>query len=81
ATFSRLASVGDTPASDEIRVNYTKNASGDIRYCPESFFFQEGEAELFATARFAAIRIAPDGRTRLFALADEERKIITPETE
>ena len=81
ATFSRLASVGDTPASDEIRANYTKNASGDIRYCPESFFFQEGEAELFATARFAAIRIAPDGRTRLFALADEERKIITPETE
>ena len=27
------------------------------------------------------LRIAPDGRTRLFALADAERKIITPDTE
>ncbi|MEQ1929942.1 MAG: GDYXXLXY domain-containing protein [Parvularculaceae bacterium] len=78
AAFSRVAGAGDTPGPDEIRIDYTKEASG-LRYCPTSYFFQEGEAEIFNAARFAVLRVAPDGKTRLAALADSERKIIQPQ--
>lgn len=77
ARFSRLADGADTPQADEIRVDYAHDGA-KIRYCPDSFFFQEGEAEAFSVARFAALRVAADGKTRLVALADADLKIIDP---
>lgn len=73
ATFSRIAADGDVPGPDEIRVGYVRTAQGGLRYAPESWFFQEGEAEIFQPARFAIVLVAPDGRTRLVGLADESR--------
>lgn len=77
ARFSRLARAGDVPATDEIRVDYSADG-GRPRYCPEAFFFQEGEADIFNAARFAAVLVAGDGKTRLVALADKDLKIIDP---
>lgn len=78
ASFSRVAKPGDAAAEDEIRIDYRKTSFGSLRYAPDSFFFQEGEAEAFGAARFAVILVAEDGRTRLVALADEHRVIIDP---
>lgn len=77
ASFSRIAGSGDAPATDEIRVDYLKSG-GSLRYCPNTFFFQEGEGEIFNAARFAVVKVAADGKTRLIALADENRKIVGP---
>jgi uncharacterized membrane-anchored protein len=77
AAFSRLAEGGAEPAGDEIRVQY-RIVRGAMQYCPESFFFQEGEADLFAPARFAVVLVTADGRTRLTALADADRNVIDP---
>lgn len=74
ASFSRIAGAGDVPETDEIRVDYVKSGRTGLRYVPESWFFQEGEAEIFQSARFAIVNVAPDGRARLVALADENRE-------
>jgi uncharacterized membrane-anchored protein len=71
AAFSRVAASGEAPAEGEIRIDYRKRGDGLLRYCPDSFFFQEGEADAFAAARFAVLKVAPDGRARLVALADD----------
>lgn len=78
ASFSRVAGPGDQPGPQEIRVNYARDAYGTIQYCPASFFFQEGDAEAYAAARFAVVMVAASGKTRLVELADENRKIIDP---
>lgn len=77
AAYSRIAKAGDVPGPDEIRVDYARRG-GALAYCPESFFFQEGEAEIFSAARFAVLAVAADGKTRLVALADAERRRIDP---
>lgn len=81
ASFSRVAAPGDAPGSGEIRVDYARDVYGSIQYCPTSFFFQEGDAEAYAGARFAVVRVAASGKTRLVDLADENRKIIDPDTD
>lgn len=77
ARFSRLALPDDAPRTDELRVDYRRDGVA-VRYCPETFFFQEGEAALFAAARFAIVKVAPDGKTRLVALAEENLSPIQP---
>lgn len=79
ASFSRVAGPGDQPGLQEIRVNYARDAYGTIQYCPASFFFQEGDADAYAAARFAVVMVATSGKTRLVDLADETRKIIDPD--
>jgi len=71
ARFSRVAKPGDAPGANEIRIDYVKPSPTEMRYAPESFFFQEGEADIFAPAQFAIVRVAPDGRARLDGLAGE----------
>ncbi|WDI32745.1 GDYXXLXY domain-containing protein [Hyphococcus flavus] len=78
AAFSRIPAAGDAPGPDEIRIDYVKTNSRRIRYVPQSFFFQEGEAELFQPARFAIVKVTDDGNARLTALADENRQRIGP---
>ena len=77
ASFSRIATESAEPQADEIRIDYLR-ISGDIRYCPTSYFFQEGEAQIFNAARYAVLRVAPDGKARLVALADADRRVIDP---
>ena len=74
ASFSRVPPPDDAPGPDEVRIGYVKTANARMRYVPESWFFQEGEAELFQPARFAVALVAPNGQARLVALANENRE-------
>ncbi len=40
----------------------------------ESYFFQEGQAEVFARARFARLRVSRSGQSVLVGLLDEHRQ-------
>ena len=67
ASFVRLED-GTTPlAADERRLNYYK-AGGDINVGAPSFFFEEGQAEAYSTARYGELRATPDGESVLVGL-------------
>ncbi len=78
ASFSRLSEAGSEPEPNEIRVNFIKSSKGMIRYCPDTFFFQEGDATAYQIAAFAVVKVAPGGETLLVALTDRERNVIDP---
>ena len=46
-----------------------------------SFFFQEGNEPLFAKARYAQFRLAPDGTAMLHRLADQNKRVIQADKE
>ena len=69
-----------SPLKDrELRVRYRRHEDWRgprLDYGAQSFFFQEGDAELYQDARYAVLRVAPDGGTVLTDLADEAREPI-----
>lgn len=71
ASFARIGVATSVLDADELRIDYIKTSNTRLRYVPESYFFQEGEAPVYAAARFAIVRVASDGRARLVGLADE----------
>ena len=78
AHFERLYLENSSLANDEIVVNfYARNTR--VRVGVDSFFFQEGQAEIFADARYAEVRILDDGGVMLINLAYENLQTITPE--
>ncbi|MEM8985603.1 MAG: GDYXXLXY domain-containing protein [Pseudomonadota bacterium] len=78
ARFSRIPEKGARLTADEIRIDYVKTANKSMRYCPQSFFFQEGDAGAYQAARFAIVKVSDSGATLLAGLADENRKAISP---
>lgn len=76
--FERFYSEGDTLADNEYTINfYSQN--GRLRVGVDSFFFQEGQAEIFDTARYAEVRILEGGDVMLIHLANEDLQTIVPE--
>jgi uncharacterized membrane-anchored protein len=70
ATFARIYD-GDDLAENEALLQYKQvDASGTIRLGAESFFFQEGQAELFNAARFGVLHVDDAGKSVLIGLAD-----------
>lgn len=69
AQFVRLDD-GDPPADDELRIAYTYR-EGRPSLGAEGFFFEEGMADLYSKARYAEIRVTPDGQCLLVDLRDE----------
>lgn len=63
----------------EIRMNWHRDHRGRLQIRPDTFLFQEGEADRYAQAKYAEFRVAPDGRALLTGLADENLKPIQPE--
>jgi len=64
----------------EMRIHYRRYkewVSDRVSYTARSFFFQEGQAEDFARAKFAVLRVDDSGRSVLVGLADEHRQTIT----
>lgn len=53
-------------------------SSGLLRIGTPSYFFQEGHAERFASARYGEFRVADDGTALLTYLLDENGKRILP---
>jgi uncharacterized membrane-anchored protein len=71
-----------SPLKDgELRVQYRRHQDWRrprLDYGAQSFFFQEGDAERFAPARYAILRVAENGSTVLTDLAGEDRVAIKP---
>jgi uncharacterized membrane-anchored protein len=66
---------------DELRVQFRRHeewSRARLDYGAQSFFFQEGDAELYRNARYGVLRVAADGGTILTDLADENRGTIRP---
>lgn len=64
----------------EIRLRYKLvTDAGRLRYGAESFFFQEGQRQLYQVARFGVLHVAADGTSVLIGLADENHVLIKPE--
>lgn len=60
-----------TPLVDgEFLVAYQRSG-WQLNVGPDSFFFQEGQAETYAAARYAELRVLPEGATVLVGLRDE----------
>jgi uncharacterized membrane-anchored protein len=79
----RFARIDDGGALNpgEIRIRYRRHETwgqGRLDYGAQSFFFQEGDAAIYENARYAVLRVAPDGSTVLTDLADAARTVIAP---
>lgn len=78
AHFERLY-LSEIPLADnEIVVNFY-STNGRVRVGVDSFFFQEGQADIYSNARYAEVRILDDGGVMLINLADENLQTITPD--
>ncbi len=78
ATFDR-AYQGEPLAPREILLNYRRQKYGDIRIGPESFFFQEGHADDYVRAKYAALRVTDNGQSLLIGLRSETLTPLGPE--
>lgn len=63
-------------APDEVRLVFRKR--GSLRLGAESYFFQEGQADLFAQAAFGELKVAPDGEAILVGLRDRGLQRLGP---
>ena len=70
ATFARVYQQDMALANGEHLLHY-RVRSGEVRIGAESFSFQEGEADRYQNARYAELRVAPDGTTVLVGLRDD----------
>lgn len=80
ATFARLGS--DSPLSNsEVKVAYRRTSSGlrpdGIKYAAGSYFFEEGQAERFQSARYVIVSVDQSGATLITGLADENGNAIS----
>jgi uncharacterized membrane-anchored protein len=78
ATFERLYQ-GEPLAANEILLNYRQWDSWNISIGPDSFFFEEGRADDYANARYAAFRVADNGQSMLINLHDEDLRPLGPD--
>lgn len=78
--FARLDD-GAPLQAGEMRVQYRRHEDwrgARLDYGAQAFFFQEGDAELYNSAKYALLRVAEDGSTVLTDLAGEDRQPIKP---
>ena len=71
-TFRRLAD-NQTIAADELPVKF-RVRGGKVMFATNAFFFQEGDADIYATARYGQFRVADSGELLLVGMYDEELK-------
>jgi uncharacterized membrane-anchored protein len=73
ATVDRVYRTGEPLAPGEhlLRARYRHH---QLRLGAEAFYFQEGQATLYAEARYGELRVAPDGESVLVGLRDKERQ-------
>ena len=68
--FRRL-DTGAPLGADEARLRY-RIRNGDVKLATNAFFFEEGSADVYATARFGEFRVADDGDAILTGLRDKD---------
>jgi uncharacterized membrane-anchored protein len=72
---------GSVLQAGEIRIRYRRHETwgqGRLDYGAQSFFFQEGDVDVYRDAKYALLRVGADGSTVLAELADEARTVIKP---
>jgi uncharacterized membrane-anchored protein len=68
-TFARLDD--EMPlAANEVRLRY-RSRHEEVRVGPDAFYFQEGDAELYAKAKYGELRVTGSGDAVLVGLRDE----------
>ena len=78
AVFSRFDD-GSALGQREVRLKYKQiNLSGEIRLGAESFFFQEGQAEVYNAARYGVLHVDEEGNSVLVGLADDNWQMMGP---
>ncbi len=76
ATFAR-ADDGSALQDGEFRMRYKLFVDTEgLRYGAESFFFQEGDADLYSAAKYGVFRVDDAGSSVLVGLAGEDRTLI-----
>jgi uncharacterized membrane-anchored protein len=76
AMFQRFAD--QTPLKENEWLLPIHNHSGNAQFPFTSFFFEEGQATKFESARFAILHVDKKGRAVLSGLADADHRPITP---
>jgi uncharacterized membrane-anchored protein len=66
ASFVRVDD-GTPLAPDELRLRY-RIRNGEAKFATNAFFFQEGDAELYDSARYGEFRVDDDGELLLTGL-------------
>ncbi len=68
---------GEPLAAGEFRIELTQK-HGQWSLVTDAWFFEEGQAQRFAQARYGEFRVTGDGRALLVGLADNQLKSIPP---
>jgi uncharacterized membrane-anchored protein len=78
AQFARLDD-GAALAESELRLNYMRRLyEHEVSYGADSFFVQEGDADLYAQAKYGVLHVDSSGDSILVGLADEHRNMLKP---
>lgn len=72
AAFRRFDEGGPL-AADEARLRY-RIRNGQPKFATNAYFFEEGHAQDYASARYGEFRVAPDGEAILTGLRDARRQ-------
>lgn len=72
--FIRVQATPRPVGRGEVAVRYRQRNHWDIRIASNAWFFQEGQAERYAPARYGELRVNDDGETLLTGLRDDKRK-------
>ena len=68
---------GTALAPGEVRIGYKLSGrGGTMRFGADSFFFQEGDADLYANADFGVLHVDDEGGSVLVGLAGEDGALI-----
>lgn len=78
AAFKRFDN-GSSLSANEIVIRYRVRAD-QPKFATNAFFFQEGHAEHYASARFGEFRVADNGECILTGLRDANLKRLGPQT-
>ena len=60
-------------AADELRLRYRWRA-GEPKFATNAYFFEEGTAKTYASAKYGEFRVGPDGESILTGLRDAARR-------
>ena len=71
ATFTRFARPGAPLAAGEHVLRY-RVRDGRLRVATDAWFFEEGQGEVYAAAKFGEFRVAPNGESILTGMLDAQ---------
>lgn len=65
--FHKIAQVGETAQSKQVLMRY-RIRNNQVKFGTNAYFFEEGQADTYAKAKYGAFRVAPNGDMILSAL-------------